>query len=255
MEFSKSLLRWSNNFKYFVFLIFLLACPFCLLGKGASTKAFTNKHFSEPSKAVPFFSIQTGCTYSQRIKVQALEVGNMVSWKTSDELNNAYFLVQCSIDGVEFKNVKQLAGAGTTQKEQHYQYLDVQTTSLRVFYRLRQVAYDGSFVQSETVICNRIAPNNLLIISMSSVETHDLFTVEVYSFIENTGSYLILDQSKNSIKEKSIHLKKGINSISIEIADLKNGRYELIVNAVEELERVFIKKVNSDQVPVLAIKE
>lgn len=236
-------------------LCFFLTCPFFLFGKGTSLKVCEFSSNLSLFSNFSLFSIQTGCTYSERINVKALEVGNMVSWKTSDELNNSYFLVQCSTDGITFKNVKQLPGAGTTQIEQRYQFLDVNTADLRVFYRLRQVAYDGSFIQSETVICNRIAPNNLLITSMSSVETSDIFTLEVNATLDASSICTILARDRTTIQELNFDLQEGINKISIPVHDLENGRYELVINALGELERVFIQKIDAHEMPTLAVKE
>jgi hypothetical protein len=77
----------------------------------------------------------------------ARPAGNSVdlNWKTATEIDNDYFTVQRSRDGVHFIDVGKVAGAGTTQKVQKYNFLDRNVSSGRHYYRLKQTDYDGAF--------------------------------------------------------------------------------------------------------------
>ena len=68
----------------------------------------------------------------------------VLKWVTASELNNDYFVVEKSLDGVDFAPIGQVSGNGTTSELQNYYFTDTnpwQTT----YYRLLQVDYDGSY--------------------------------------------------------------------------------------------------------------
>jgi len=74
-----------------------------------------------------------------------------LSWETASELNNDHFEVEKSFDGETFAVIGEVAGAGTTDQVQRYQFLDRGNMAPVQYYRLRQVDYDGAFAYSSTV--------------------------------------------------------------------------------------------------------
>ncbi|TXB60606.1 T9SS type A sorting domain-containing protein [Phaeodactylibacter luteus] len=64
-------------------------------------------------------------------------------WQTATELNNDYMAVERSADGRAFTEIGRVAGAGTTQEAQGYQFTDRQPLPGRSYYRLRQADFDG----------------------------------------------------------------------------------------------------------------
>ncbi|QKG54986.1 LamG-like jellyroll fold domain-containing protein [Hymenobacter sp. BRD67] len=77
---------------------------------------------------------------------QAEGRGARLRWRTASELNNAYFTVEASADGVNFSAVGQVPGHGTTALPQQYTYFDAELSrygALAVYYRLRQVDDNG----------------------------------------------------------------------------------------------------------------
>jgi len=87
-------------------------------------------------------------------------------WKTATELNNAGFEVQRLVDSGQsiidgkWKVLTFVKGHGTTVEPQNYSYLDKDLTGfgnlsgLTLYYRLRQVDYDGAFEYSEVIAVN-----------------------------------------------------------------------------------------------------
>jgi hypothetical protein len=66
-----------------------------------------------------------------------------LSWKTTAEINNDYFIVERSRDGVVFEEVDRINGNGTTTEMSSYQTTDYDPFKGISYYRLRQVDYDG----------------------------------------------------------------------------------------------------------------
>ena len=67
----------------------------------------------------------------------------LLKWTTHSEQNNAGFAVERSSDGIIFETIAWVTGAGTTSQQHHYQHTDNQPGSGRLWYRLRQIDYDG----------------------------------------------------------------------------------------------------------------
>lgn len=82
-------------------------------------------------------------------------IENTVSleWKTKSELDNDYYYIQRSKDGINWQNLLLVDGAGTSSVEILYQHEDRNPYLGVSFYRLMQVDFDGSFTFSpiETV--------------------------------------------------------------------------------------------------------
>ncbi|PSR51963.1 hypothetical protein AHMF7605_29070 [Adhaeribacter arboris] len=80
------------------------------------------------------------------------EKGVVLTWFTASEKNNAYFLVERSTDAINFKSIGQVAGAGTTNQQRDYNFLDAQSLSGTTYYRLKQIDFNGKYEYSEIIV-------------------------------------------------------------------------------------------------------
>ena len=71
-------------------------------------------------------------------------------WRTASELNNNYFEVQKSTDGILFSTIGQVSGKGTTNELSTYTYIDDVIFPV-AYYQLKQVDYDGVFSLSKII--------------------------------------------------------------------------------------------------------
>ena len=78
--------------------------------------------------------------------------GNSLYWSTASEINNDYFTVERSTDGVHFTNIAVVQGAGTSYAVLNYEILDADATAQMVYYRLKQTDADGSSSYSKIVL-------------------------------------------------------------------------------------------------------
>lgn len=75
-----------------------------------------------------------------------------LSWETATELNNMGFDIERSEDGTSFIKIADVNGKGTTTEKQKYTFTDNQVNGEgELFYRLKQIDYDGTFAYSETI--------------------------------------------------------------------------------------------------------
>jgi hypothetical protein len=73
-------------------------------------------------------------------------------WETSEEVNNAYFLVERTLNPSKgFETVAKVKGAGTSRTTSSYQAHDPNDFGVYTYYRLKQVDTDGSYEYSSII--------------------------------------------------------------------------------------------------------
>lgn len=78
---------------------------------------------------------------------QARRTRNQVSleWSTASELNNDYFTVEKSYNGINFHAIGTVEGAGNSNELLKYSFTDSEERANLVYYRIKQTDYDGQF--------------------------------------------------------------------------------------------------------------
>lgn len=104
------------------------------------------------SAAVTSFSPFTLAAVVDPLPVELLEFNAILSdgvvdldWSTASETNNDYFIVERSANGSAFEEILRVDGAGTTSERNDYSGKDFNFPAGILYYRLKQVDYDGQF--------------------------------------------------------------------------------------------------------------
>lgn len=166
-----------------------------------STAAFTNLSFGGfPVEWLDF-------------KAVAGDAGVTVSWITASELNNDYFVVENSLDGVEFSALGQVEGAGNSDAPISYEFVDASPKANTVYYRVRQVDFDGgsSFTSVMMVNMGEVAAK----VKMYPNPVVSDFTVDQFH-----GEMTIFNVAGQQLSHNFINGTK-----TIDLSDLKNGVY------------------------------
>lgn len=87
-------------------------------------------------------------------KGQATESGNVLTWETASEKDNAGFEVQRSLDGRNWEVLGFEAGAGYSILPIQYNFTDAQPAEGINYYRLKQTDFDGAFEYSNVISIN-----------------------------------------------------------------------------------------------------
>lgn len=114
---------------------------------------------------------------------------NSLKWITASEINNDYFEVQTSVYGINFNTIGTVFGAGNSSEVLTYTFTDNNSSTSSVYYRLKQVDYDGVFTYSNVIFTGS---QNKAFASIVQANTSKEFTilshdqgsiqVNVYSF-------------------------------------------------------------------------
>jgi len=166
---------------------------------------------------------------------------SILEWTTASELNNDYFEILKSTDGINWILLDTIKGNGTTTQESRYRYIDYNLKiSEIVYYKLRQVDFDGA---SET-----FGPISLQVI----IDEIILYPnpVEKFLFInfnnENhqSGFIKITDILGKDVYFEETQFNPGINSKMINVIDFKENSIYLIHIKIGEKIKIlkFIKR-------------
>jgi hypothetical protein len=97
----------------------------------------------------------TGTVPVELLSFSASLAANVVTlnWSTATELNNQGFEIERSPDKTNWRTIGFREGIGTTSEPQHYSYSDNLSDigSSKLYYRLKQIDFDGSFEYSDIV--------------------------------------------------------------------------------------------------------
>jgi len=105
-------------------------------GFTASTGLFTNQQsFCSPAALVPLNLVS--------FKGECRNNRAQINWTTSAEVNNRFFTIERSADGIQYTAVGDVQGAGNSNQVRHYSFTDAARPDGISYYRLRQTDYDG----------------------------------------------------------------------------------------------------------------
>ncbi len=77
-----------------------------------------------------------------------------INWVTATEINNDYFSVERSTNGISFEEIEVVSGAGNTSRTLTYDIIDEKPLTGVSYYRLKQTDYDGTVSYSNIVSIN-----------------------------------------------------------------------------------------------------
>jgi len=76
---------------------------------------------------------------------------NVLHWSTSSEKDNDYFVIERSLDGKNFEPIDKVKGNGNSNSISNYEYANNFDANGIVYYRLKQVDFDGRYDYSKIV--------------------------------------------------------------------------------------------------------
>lgn len=168
-------------------------------------------------------SIANGCSYSDQVTLEVFEYlpvellsfdvncieenSKEITWSTASERNSAYFTIEKSSDGIDWKEINKVKAAGNSTSILQYSIIDNVIDYNTVYYRLNQVDTDGKskLYDAQSVICSdnemlRIYPNPTYDgkFNLSKEIEYTIFDSvgNKINSIEKSGVYMILIEGK-----------------------------------------------------------
>lgn len=157
-----------------------------------------------------------------------------LKWETATELNNNYFQIERSTDGINFTTLGKVKAVGNSNTLQRYDFTDPAPAYVNQ-YRLKQVDIDGKFSYSQILYVKVGAANPLQILTTLvtakidiSVNTTAAGTINIYDF-----------SGKKVFTQKALPGHQPIN-----VAAYPKGNYlvQLLLNDGSSFSNVFTKQ-------------
>ena len=147
-----------------------------------------------------------------------------IFWTTATEINNDYFTLEKSKDGILFSQVAIIDGAGNSTRDLHYVYADYNVSDGRIYYRLKQTDYDGAYSYSPTVAVYFSDQYRFEIISAFVRESSSLH-IEFINDISGPCNLMLHDLSGKLIYRIAVSSDPGLNTNDLFIPGVSSGIY------------------------------
>ena len=145
--------------------------------------------------------------------------GNVeLHWQTASESNNEGFVILRSFDGVNFEEIAEVMGAGTSTGTINYMYVDEEDKTGMVYYKLRQVDFDGKTKESKIVAVQTCGPNARFAIAEDEITVSFKNPEETnYVVVTSLSGKIVFSKSFKDVAEARIASPriKGVYIISV----------------------------------------
>lgn len=146
---------------------------------------------------------------------------NLLEWSTSSEINNDYFTIERSANASDFNAIRTINGAGNSNVQLNYNFVDDSPNAGINYYRLKQTDFNGDYAYSEIIAIN----NNLSDIN--------IYTANSFLFIESNktgmngsiqifdalGRVIFSDKIASNTKISTANFSTGIYIVKIGTSD------------------------------------
>ena len=150
-----------------------------------------------------------------------------LKWQTASELNNNVFIIERSVDAINFEPIGKVKGSGTTNSVSSYNFTDKKSPATVVYYRLKQVDYDGTSTTHTVVSIDMSSStegnllNKLLVLNTNlSLELN----------LEETGATKIsLMDINGKFLQGALSTTPGAQTITFDMSGLSHGVYIVLI--------------------------
>jgi len=140
-----------------------------------------------------------------------------IEWQTESEIDNDFFTVESSVDGLNWREVKRVEGAGNSSRKLNYSILDKEPKFDIIYYRLKQTDYNGNFSYSD----------------IKSVRFDKLNTNEFLVYPNPTDEFIYVIANNFQLNDVMVYntLGQDVSNV-IQFEQIANG-YKLSVNELQ----------------------
>jgi hypothetical protein len=149
----------------------------------------------------------------------------ILRWATASESNNSHFEIQRSVDNKKFEVIGTVRGNGTSTKKINYSFTDVAVLSAKtVYYRLKQVDFDGKAEYSKTVSVVNTLPSKGISSTLPN-PFNDELSVSINAGTATNATVVIMDMIGKVHHTSTQQLQAGSTKVEINTSDMPDGIY------------------------------
>ena len=150
-------------------------------------------------------------------------------WTTASEINNNYFTIDRTIDGINFEQVDMIDGAGNSTTPLDYSTVDKMPIKGLSYYRLKQTDYSGNQEYSALVSIN--FEDEFIVENIFPNPVTDQLTIQFNKSEDVQPHISIIDCLGRVVYKYS----SSDNTVVVDLSGIANGIYFLKINGLETL--------------------
>jgi len=158
---------------------------------------------------------------------------NLLTWFTGAEVNNSHFEIERSVDGIEFVNIGQVDGVGSSTMLQSYAFNDADFRDGINYYRIKQVDLNGTSTYSKVITINNDSNGGFKITKHFPNPTSENLNIELFSMRSEPVQLQISQLSGQVDLQVEKSLSAGTNSFVVPVQALSNGIYLLTFTGLD----------------------
>lgn len=164
---------------------------------------------------------------------QATQAGPFVhvTWSTATEWNSSHFIVQRSIDALQWESIGVVEAAGNSTTARVYRLIDEQPLPMLSYYRLEQVDQDGYTEHSGIVPISFAGVGPTLRIFPNPADTEVQVLIDA---IDGPVVLSVIDASGRRISQRQI---SSGNRHNLKVSGLPSGVYMVVVESGDQVVR------------------
>ena len=136
-----------------------------------------------------------------------------LKWQTASEINNDFFTIERSLDGVDWEKLKRINGAGNSNSLLNYSSFDENPSLGTSYYRLKQTDFDGQFEYFQII----------------SINIQQLANSQIEIYPNPAINQIIIKGRSNELKEILVYNTLGQNVTSL-INQVVTNETQLVID-------------------------
>jgi Secretion system C-terminal sorting domain len=157
------------------------------------------------------------------INAKSSQGKNALTWATASEKDNSKFVVERSLNGLNFAAIGEVKGVGTSQAVSNYSFLDENVTGSVNYYRIQSVDRTGKMNASKIVAVASASKGALAAKVVGS-------QLNIVSDVEGQATVNVFNLSGQVVATQQTTLSAGLNVLSLNVSSLSSGVYLIKIN-------------------------
>jgi len=161
----------------------------------------------------------------------------ILNWRTATEINNDYFTIENSADGINWQAIGKVNGAGNSSLTLSYQFTYQWEKSNLSYFRLKQTDFNGNYTYS-SIISSKDCEANCPTLNIYPNPASGIFNLEF-----NGDKNLVQSIAVDNVLGEEIYQVAGFQS-TIDLSDNLEGIYfvRLFYNAIMLSKKIMLEK-------------
>lgn len=160
---------------------------------------------------------------------QNMANGNKLTWTTQTELNNEYFVIEKSKDGNTFHEIGIVEGAGNSNSEIAYEFMDDKVNGGLNYYRVSGQDYLGIRQHSNVIAIETVNSTTLDGIDIVPNPVRSSVNLSFDSDQIGEAEIMIIDGTGKMVANYNIDVAAGYNEMVQDLSELSNGLYMAVI--------------------------